>query len=49
MVASYRSGRIAMASGGAALACFSDRALAGLPSPLLVDVGFRREIIGIFF
>lgn len=26
---------IAMASGGAALACFSRRALAGLPSPLL--------------
>ena len=35
LLARIRSGRIAMALGGAALVCFSHRALAGLPSPLL--------------
>ena len=43
LVASYRSGRIAMASGGAALVCFSHRALAGLPSPLL-EINYHSRL-----
>lgn len=43
MVASFRSGRIAMASGGAALVCFSHRALAGLPSPLL-EINYNSRL-----
>ena len=43
LVASYRLGRTAMASGGAALVCFSHRALAGLPSPLL-EINYHSRL-----
>ena len=44
LLARIRSGRIAMALGGAALVCFSHRALAGLPSPLL-EINYHLDYV----